>query len=392
MKPLPIAHYTVTSALGAGRAAHAHALGAGTTGLRKLAFDTNTLDCWLGEVSGFDVPLTGEQAAWDCRNNRLAGFALRQDGFAETVGACRARYGPARIGVFIGTSTSGVQHTELAYRARTSSSEALPAWFDQRRTQNIFSVAHFVALSLGLEGPAWAISTACSSSAKVFASAQRAIAAGMCDAAVVGGVDSLCLTTLYGFNSLQLISPDICRPADRGRNGISIGEAGGFALLDPGATSPHALLGYGESSDAFHMSSPEPQGRGAVASMRAALACARLEARDVDYINLHGTGTVANDQAESRAVCAVFGSATPCSSTKGWTGHALGAAGIVEVALSLLAIEQELLPCSLNTRDKDPAIEAGILLESRAAPVRRVLSNSFGFGGSNCSLVLGAGT
>jgi 3-oxoacyl-[acyl-carrier-protein] synthase-1 len=267
----------------------------------------------------------------------------------------------------------------------------LPAWFDQRRTQNIFSVAHFVALRLGLEGPAWAISTACSSSAKVFASAQRAIAAGMCDAAVVGGVDSLCLTTLYGFNSLQLISPDICRPADRGRNGISIGEAGGFALLDPRAESAHALLGYGESSDAFHMSSPEPQGRGAVASMRAALARARLEPRYVDYINLHGTGTVANDQAESRAVCEVFGSATPCSSTKGWTGHALGAAGIVEAALSLLAIEQGLLPCSLNTRDKDPAIEACILLENRAAPVRRVLSNSFGFGGSNCSLLLGAG-
>jgi 3-oxoacyl-[acyl-carrier-protein] synthase I len=388
MNPLRIGAYTLTSAVGAGRAAHAAALRTGTTGLRKISFDTNTLDCWLGEVRDFDVPLSGTMAAFDCRNNRLADFALGHDGFLESVNACRERYGSARVGVFVGTSTSGVQHTELAYRARTSPSDALPAWFDQPSTQNIYSVAAFVTQRLGLRGPAVAISTACSSSAKVFAAARRAIAAGICDAAVVGGVDSLCLTTLYGFNSLQLISPDVCRPADSARNGISIGEAGGFALLDPRAESPLALLGYGESSDAFHMSSPEPEGRGAIASMHAALAQASVEPRDVDYINLHGTGTMANDAAESRAVCAVFG-ATACSSTKGWTGHTLGAAGIVEAAVSLLAIEQGFMPRSLNTRIKDPKIEAGILLETRFAPVRRVLSNSFGFGGSNCSLLFG---
>jgi 3-oxoacyl-[acyl-carrier-protein] synthase-1 len=388
MNPLRIGAYTLTTAVGAGRAAHAAALRSGTTGLRKIAFDTNTLDCWLGEVRDFDVPLSGAMTAYDCRNNRLADFALGQDGFRESVNTCRERYGSARIGVFVGTSTSGVQHTELAYRARTSPSDTLPAWFDQPRTQNIFSVAAFVAQRLGLRGPAVAISTACSSSAKVFAAARRAIAAGACDAAVVGGVDSLCLTTLYGFNSLQLISPDVCRPADSARSGISIGEAGGFALLDPRAESPLALLGYGESSDAFHMSSPEPDGRGAIASMRAALAQASVEPRDVDYINLHGTGTMANDSAESRAVCSVFGS-TACSSTKGWTGHTLGAAGIVEAAVSLLAIEHGFMPRSLNTRIKDPKIEAGILLETKFAPVRRVLSNSFGFGGSNCSLLFG---
>src|SRR4029450_6837655 len=152
-------------------------------------------------------------------------------------------HGAARVGVFIGTSTSGVQHTEIAYRARDAASGALPGWFDQRHTQNIFSVAAFVAQRLGLTGPALAISTACSSSAKVFATARRAIAAGACDAAVVGGVDSLCLTTLYGFNSLQLVSAEPCRPADRARNGISMGEAGGFALLDPSAESSLALLG-----------------------------------------------------------------------------------------------------------------------------------------------------
>jgi 3-oxoacyl-[acyl-carrier-protein] synthase-1 len=142
---------------------------------------------------------------------------------------------------------------------------------------------------------------------------------------VVGGVDSLCLTTLYGFNSLQLLATDICRPADSARLGISIGEAGGFALLDPSADSALALLGYGETSDAYHMSSPDPAGRGAIESMRAALERAGIAPGEVDYINLHGTGTVANDITESRAVCEVFGTTTPCSSTKGWTGHTLGA-------------------------------------------------------------------
>ena len=389
MNPLRVSTYTVSSAVGAGRAAHVRALRAGTTGLGRLAFDTNTLDCWLGEVRDFDVPLTGALADWDCRNNRLAEFALSQDGFLDAVAASRARYGATRVGVFIGTSTSGVQHTELAYRARDAATGALPGWFDQRRTQNIFSVAAFVALRLGLSGAALSISTACSSSAKVFAAASRAIAAGVCDAAVVGGVDSLCLTTLYGFNSLQLISADICRPADAARLGISIGEAGGFALLDPLAEGSLALLGYGESSDAFHMSLPEPAGRGAIESMRAALARANVAPGEVDYINLHGTGTIANDNTESRAVCEVFGNTTPCSSTKGWTGHTLGAAGMVEAAISLMAIEQGFMPRSLNTRTKDPAIEAGILLETRVAPVERVLSNSFGFGGSNCSLLFG---
>ncbi len=389
MKPLRISAYTVSSAVGAGRTAHAEGLRSGTTGLGRGAFDTSTLDCWLGEVRDFDEPLTGGLAAFDCRNNRLAEFALNQDRFLDAVAESRGRHGATRVGVFIGTSTSGVHHTELAYRARDVASRALPAWLDQRRTQNIFSAAEFVALRLGLAGPALAISTACSSSAKVFAAASRAIATGACDAAVVGGVDSLCLTTLYGFNSLQLLSADICRPADSARSGISIGEAGGFALLDPSAESALALLGYGETSDAYHMSSPEPAGRGAIESMRAALERGGIEATEVDYINLHGTGTVANDIAESRAVCEVFGRTTPCSSTKGWTGHTLGAAGIVEAAISLLAIEQGLMPRSLNTRTLDPAIEAGILPDTRTAPVRRVLSNSFGFGGSNCSLLFG---
>jgi len=389
MTPLPVSAFTVTSALGAGRDAHWQALRSETSGLRKIQFDTNTLDCWLGEVAGFDTPLPQRWAQWDCRNNRLALFGLQQDDFWSAVGRLRARYGGSRIGVFIGTSTSGVQQTELAYRARDPDSQRLPDWFLHRYTQNIYSVADFVAHALELTGPTLAISTACSSSAKVFASARRAIAAGTCDAAVVGGVDSLCLTTLYGFNSLQLVSTDICRPADAARGGISIGEAAGFAILDPAAEAPVALLGYGETSDAYHMSSPDPDGQGAVASMRAALAAANVDASEVDYVNLHGTGTMANDSAEGRAVCTVFGTQTPCSSTKGWTGHTLGAAGIVEAAIAMLCIEHGFMPRSLNTRTKDPQIEAAVLLESREAVVRKVMSNSFGFGGSNCSLLFG---
>lgn len=390
MNPLAVTHFTVTSALGAGKDAHIDALRTERGGLGKIAFDTNTLECWLGEVSGFDTPLTGAVADWDCRNNRLADFALRQDGFEQAALSCKERYGAKRVGVFIGTSTSGVQQTELAYRARGDASAPLPEWFDHRTTQNIFSVADFVALRLGLQGPRLAISTACSSSAKVFATAYRAIAVGSCEAAIVGGVDSLCLTTLYGFNSLQLLSSEVCRPADASRNGISIGEAAGFAILDSKADGDVRLLGYGETSDAYHMSSPEPNGAGAAAAMRAALKSAGIEASAVDYVNLHGTGTQANDDAECRAICSVFDASLPCSSTKGFTGHTLGAAGIVEAAIAMLCIDQGLIPRSLNTVTKDPRIEANIALETRNAPLRHVVSNSFGFGGSNCSLLFGA--
>ncbi len=331
-----------------------------------------------------------ELAHWDCRNNRLAQLALAEDDFRIEVEQRRARFGAGRIGVFIGTSTSGVQQAELAYRERDREANLLPDGFVHRYTQNIFSAADFVRIDLGLEGPTLAISTACSSSAKVFASARRAISAGDCDAAVVGGVDSLCLTTLYGFNSLQLVSSEPCRPADLTRNGISIGEAAGFALLERGE-GDLMLLGYGESSDAHHMSAPDPEGRGASAAMRAALQRAGLEPRQVDYINLHGTATPANDLAEDRAVREVFGTGVALSSTKGWTGHTLGAAGMVEAAIALLCIEAGFMPRSLNTREKDPAIEGNILLETRRTPVRRVLSNSFGFGGSNCSLIFGSG-
>jgi 3-oxoacyl-[acyl-carrier-protein] synthase-1 len=390
MKPLAISAYTMTSAAGRGRAAHLAALRAERTGLTDQRFEDATLACWIGAVAGVEsVALPGSLARFDCRNNRLAELALAQDGFLDALAGARARYGADRIGVFIGTSTSGVRHTELAYRERAGANSAgLPDWFDYRTTQSTYSIADYVRSRAGLRGVSAAVSAACASSAKVFASAARAIEAGHCDAALVGGVDSLCLTTLYGFNALQLVSNEICRPADAARKGLSLGEAGGFALLErvpaPGAL---ACLGAGESSDAHHMSQPRPDGAGASQAMTRALGSTRRER--LSYINLHGTATPANDSAEDAAVTSLFGTQIPCSSTKGWTGHTLGAAGILEAAISLLAIEHGFLPRSLNTRELDPRLTANILLAARVGPVDCVMSNSFGFGGTNCALLFG---
>lgn len=363
-------------------------------GLLPCTFDTVDLPTFTAEVPGVDaVQLPAPLARFDCRNNRLALLGLQQDGFSEAVTAASHKYGAQRIGVFIGTSTSGILQTELAYRRLDPASGAFPADFMYASTHNTFSVADFTRHHLGLSGPAAVVSSACSSSAKVFASARRMLAAGLIDAAVVGGVDSLCLTTLYGFNSLGLISTGPCRPFDAGRDGISIGEAAAFALLErvPGQLDPDAvlLLGVGESSDAHHMSSPHPEGLGARMAMRDALKMAGLEPADIDYINLHGTATPSNDAAEAKAVTALFGSDTPCSSTKGATGHTLGAAGGLEAVICALALQHGFLPGGINTQQLDPALGLDYLLENREQAVNRVLSNSFGFGGTNCSLVFG---
>ncbi|MFV2055922.1 MAG: beta-ketoacyl-[acyl-carrier-protein] synthase family protein [Thiohalomonadales bacterium] len=395
MKPLQITNYTLTSALGAGRAAHWQHLQESRSGLMACDFfQISDLNTWIGKVATLDdFSLDGQWAAYDCRNNRLAKLALHQDGFIETVSNAVARYGAKRIGLFLGTSTSGIHQTEQAYLSIDPDNEPLPPWYHYATTHNNYAVVDFVRHYLGIDGTSVTISTACSSSAKVFASAYRAIQSGLCDAAVVGGVDSLCLTTLYGFNSLQLVDSEKCRPFDMARSGISIGEAGGFALLEPEQGQDNmVLLGYGESSDAYHMSSPHPDGEGALAAMQAALRSAGLEPQNIDYINLHGTGTRANDSAESKAVASLFGRHTPCSSTKGWTGHTLGAAGIVEVSLALLCIEHGFIPQTLNCKTLDPGVEIEVLLENRHQPLRTVLSNSFGFGGSNCSLVVGRST
>jgi 3-oxoacyl-[acyl-carrier-protein] synthase-1 len=393
LTPLLLSAYTATTCLGRGLDATRAALRDGRSGLAPCTFETVDLDTWVGEVAGVDAEKIPQPLAdYDCRNNRLTQLGLETDGFADHVREAVARYGRDRVGVFLGTSTAGILQTELAYRRRNAETGALPEDFIYRTTHNSFSLAEFTRAYFGLEGIALAISTACSSSAKVFAAAARQIELGMVDAAIVGGVDSLCLTTLYGFASLQLTSAAPCRPYDAARDGISIGEAAGFALLEPATNAAPGsvlLLGTGESSDAYHMSSPHPEGLGAKRAMEAALRAAGLAVGDIDYINLHGTSTPANDAAEGRAIAALFGDRVPCSSTKGATGHTLGAAGAVEAAICALALVDGMLPGSPGTAALDPEIPVQYVRETRTASVRYALSNSFGFGGSNCSLVFG---
>jgi 3-oxoacyl-[acyl-carrier-protein] synthase-1 len=394
MQPLLLAEFTATSCIGTGLAPTLASLVGQRSGLKRCDFETVKIDTHIGEVPGVDAQrLPAQLRIFDCRNNRLAELALRQDGFFDAVEAAAARLGRRRIGVFVGTSTAGIMQTELAYRERDPVSGALPAAFEYGTTHNSFSVADYVRRRCRLEGPAVAVSSACASSAKVFGAARRMIEAGLIDAALVGGTDSLCLTTLYGFHSLQLSSPTPCRPFDVARDGISIGEAAAFALIERASEQADGdsilLHGVGESSDAYHMSAPHPEGLGAKLAMQAALNAASLEPADIDYINLHGTGTPSNDRSESQAVTSIFGPTTPCSSTKGATGHALGAAGALEAVISALAIRNGLMPGGVQTTRVDPTLTAHYIKENRRAPLRRVLSNSFGFGGANCSLIFG---
>jgi 3-oxoacyl-[acyl-carrier-protein] synthase I len=394
LKPLLMSHYTASSCIGSGLAATLDSLRAQRSGLKACDFETVAIATYIGEVPEVDAQVLPEAlAAYDCRNNRLAELALKQDGFAARVDAVVARFGARRVGVFIGTSTAGILQTELAYRQRAAHDGALPVQFIYGTTHNTFSVADYVRRRFGIEGPASVQSAACASSAKVFGSAQRMIESGLIDAAVVGGVDSLCLTTLYGFHSLQLSSALPCRPFDAARDGISVGEAAAFAVVERLTAAPNAdailLLGVGESSDAHHMSAPHPEGLGARRAMQAALAAAELAPADIDYINLHGTGTPSNDRSESQAVTHVFGGALPCSSTKGATGHTLGAAGALEAVVSALVLRDGLMPGGVHTKHLDPNLTAHYIRSNRKAAVQRVLSNSFGFGGTNCSLIFG---
>lgn len=388
MTPLAVTACTATSAMGSGLAAQFDALAHARSGLRPNDFGSAPLACWIGRVEGVeDFALPAALAAWDCRNNRLAWLGLQQDGFIERVHAARARYGAARVALLLGTSTASIGATEEAYR-RLDADGGIPDDLLRPAIHAPHSLAAFVAAALALEGPCLTVSTACSSSAKVFASAERMLRLGLVDAALVGGVDTLCDSVLFGFNALELVSPEPCRPFDRARNGISIGEAAGFALLERVEAAPQAprLLGYGESSDAHHMSTPHPDGLGAELALNDALARAGLDAAQVDYINLHGTASQKNDEVEAALVARVFPPRTRASSTKGFTGHTLGAAGILEATVALQAIEHGLIPGNLGGDTPDPSCGAQFAWRNEHRRVDVALSNSFGFGGNNACL------
>jgi 3-oxoacyl-[acyl-carrier-protein] synthase-1 len=390
--PLAITACSVVTALGAGTTALRDGLLRRQSGLRPCDAPDMPKDIWIGRVAGLEnVALPQDLAGFTCRNNRLAELALRTDGFAAAVDRARLRYGSARIAVVLGTSTSGIGEAEDAYARRSASSSALPADFDYAKTQDLQSLPLYVRARFGLKGPAMAISTACTSSARASMVAADMIAAGLVDAAVVGGVDSLCRMTLHGFASLELLSRGRpTRPCAADRDGISIGEAAGLMLLErPMAENQPLLLGAGASSDGHHMSSPHPEGLGAVTAMRAALLAAQLTPDEIDYINLHGTGTRANDAMEDKAVSHVFADRVPCSSTKGWTGHTLGASAAIEACVAIECLDAGLIPGCLGVDAPDETFTSDVATANRKVNIRRVLSNSFGFGGSNCSLIIG---
>jgi 3-oxoacyl-[acyl-carrier-protein] synthase-1 len=387
--PLAVTAYTATSALGLGLDAHLYALDKQRSGLRVNDFGDAPLPCWIGRVTGLEsAAVPGDYAQWDCRNNRLAWLGLNQDDFFTRVQMVRERYGATRVALFLGTSTASIRATEEGYR-RVDHAGRIPADLHRPAIHTPHSLTAFVAAALGIEGPCLTISTACSSSAKVFASAERLMRLGIVDAAVVGGVDSLCDSVLFGFNSLELVSPDPCRPFDATRRGISIGEAAGFALLertDANRKAPLRLLACGESSDAHHMSTPDPNGLGAELALRDALERAKIDVTQVDYINLHGTASQKNDAMEAALVARLFPTTTRISSTKALTGHTLGAAGIVEAVITLLALREGFVPGNAGANTPDPACTAHFAWENENRLARIALSHSFGFGGSNACL------
>ena len=396
MPPLAVSAFTATSCAGRGGAALSALLHTPHTALRENNFTRQALPTFIGRVEGLeDLPLPEAWAAWDCRNNRLAWLALNQDGFLDTARAAIARHGPARVAVLVGTSTSSIGASEEAY-TRLTTDGRFPPDLARPEVHSPHSLGAFVAQALGATGPCVTVATACSSSAKVFAQAERLIRCGLVDAAVVGGVDSLCHSVLFGFSSLGLVSRQLCRPFDAGRDGINLAEAGGFVLLErPSARAPGGgglqLVGHGESSDAHHMSAPHPQGLGARLAIEQALARAGIEPGQVSYINLHGTATPKNDEVEARVVAELFTGKTRVSSTKGWTGHALGAAGVLESVLTLLALREGWVPGTLNCQRPDAELGEHFVdmlqRQTVRARVNIAMSNSFGFGGNNCALV-----
>jgi 3-oxoacyl-[acyl-carrier-protein] synthase I len=394
MRPLAISAYTATTALGRGRLAQADALRGRRGGLRRNDFGRAGLEAWIGRVAGLeDAPLPAQYARWECRNNRLAWLALQQDDMLQAIEGVRERHGAERVALVMGTSTASIGETEAAYAQSENAEDGtrqFPAAMRRPIVHTPHSLGDFVQQATGLRGPCVTVATACSSSAKVFAQAARLIDAGVVDAAVVGGVDTLCDSVLYGFNSLGLVSAHACRPFDAARDGLSLGEAGGFAVLERATQAGGLQLrGYGESSDAHHMSTPHPEGLGARLAMGDALARAGITADAVGYLNLHGTATPANDAVEARAVAALFPGTLHASSTKGWTGHTLGAAGIVESIFALIALQEGLLPGTLNSSERDVACGPQIRFDNATVAIDYAMNNSFGFGGNNCSLVFG---
>ena len=398
---IPITAYSACNGLGQTTAEVLDGLFAGRRGL-TLADPSLGVSTWVGAIPG-ELPALDQRLA-----PILAGFDSRQARIAQlvtipllpAVERAKQRWGAARVGLILGTSTAGIAASEQAW-VHHREFGALPSDYALERQHALYATIEVVRALTGVRGPGYVVSTACSSSGKVFASAERLLAAGIVDAVVVGGVDSLCQLTVRGFASLEVLSPDPCRPFSSERRGINIGEGGALLLLErpgPGVEGIGVeLLGVGESSDAHHMTAPHPEGLGARIAMERALARAGISSPavdQVDQINVHGTGTTMNDETESRAIRDLFGGVPDSLSvvaTKGYTGHMLGAAGATEAIFVAATIERGELPASVGASPVDPSLALSVELVRRRRATRRVLSNSLAFGGSNVSVLLGAG-
>ena len=379
----------IVNALGEDTASVRKGLYAGSTaGMRERADLVAGRSVWVGEVTMDLPPIEAGMGVYESRNNRLLRAAIAQ--IRPEIDAAVARHGADRIGIVLGTSTAGIGEGERAVAALLADG-AFPASYDYRQ-QEISSPGEYLRRALKTGGPAWTVSTACTSSAKALSSARRLLDTGLCDAVIVGGVDSLCRLTLNGFAALESVSRQLCNPFSKHRDGINIGEGAAVFLMsrEPG---PVCVLGIGESSDAFHISGPDPEGRGAELALRQALAGVDVTA--VDYLNLHGTATPQNDLMESHAVHRVLGDAVPCSSTKPLVGHTLGAAGATELAFCWMLITEP-GPASLPPHVWDGAADPALAPLNLCAPGMRrdcriAASNSFAFGGNNICVVLGRG-
>ena len=381
-------------ASGVGLQTLADLLRRGGSALVPNTFSHTPLATWVGRLPGLeDTPLPPKLAHWDCRATRAAHMGLLADDFISAAHAACRRHGAARVGLVLGTSASTIGASELAYRTLAADGGFPPA-LRSESLNTLHAVTAFVQKALGVQGPCTTVSTACSSSAKAFATAERWLRLHLVDAVVVGGVDALSDSLLFGFASLGLVSPEPCQPFGAGRRGISIGEAAGFALLQrgPGALQ---LIGHGESNDAHHMSTPHPQGLGAERALDQALARAGIHAAAVDCVNLHGTASSHNDAVEAALVARRYGPQVHASATKGCTGHTMGAAGIVEALVCLLALQGGLRAGTAGTQTVDPELGDGFAQRLKLAPVQAetciAVNHSFGFGGNNCVLVFGKG-
>ncbi len=389
-QPLPLTAYGLACGLGRSSAECLAALERGERGLREVPFAVPFQTVTGTLPGGLPPPVPEALARYDSRLARLTHLAWQD--MREAGERAIARWGASRVAILVGTSTGGIGETEAAHERwwAEQSPGAVPSEYVYPTQHSFHAFVDFLAELTGIAGPRYVVSTACSSSNKVFASARRLIELDLVDAVVLGGVDGLCHTTVRGFHGLGVMAAEPCRPFGIDRPGMNVGEAAALVLVEREGTPLAWLRGVGETSDAYHPSSPDPEGKGAFRAMQSALAEAGVRPEQVDHVNAHGTGTQYNDIAESKAISALLRSDVPVVSTKAYTGHTLGACGGVEAIFAIHCLREGWVPAALGAHPTDPDIRLNLPAAPLRADLRYVLSNSFAFGGNNCSVLFEA--